>query len=82
MKYMPCTIRGRLPTSRPLGERSEPLLAAKRPTASDEVVRGRLVSLAVFSFAFRAKNGEWHDSHLIWGFRFHLRGLDFNGGMS
>ena len=64
MKYMPCTIRGRLPTSRPLGERSEPLLAAKRPTASDEVARGRLVSLDGFSFAFRAKNGEWRDSHL------------------
>ena len=54
----------RLATSRPLGERSEPFLAAKRPTASDEVARGRLVSLAGFSFAFRAKNGEWRDSHL------------------
>ena len=31
---------GRLATSRPLGERSEPCLAAKRPTASDEVARG------------------------------------------
>ena len=30
----------RLATSRPLGERSEPCLAAKRPTASDEGVRG------------------------------------------
>ena len=30
----------RLGTSRPLGERSEPCLAAKRPTASDEVARG------------------------------------------
>ena len=30
----------RLDTSRPLGKRSEPFLAAKRPTASDEVVRG------------------------------------------
>ena len=28
----------RLVTSRPLGERSEPYSAAKRPTASDEVV--------------------------------------------
>ena len=27
----------RLATSRPLGERSEPFSAAKRPTASDEV---------------------------------------------
>ena len=55
----------RLVTSRPLGERSEPFLAAKRPTASDEVARGRLVSLEGFSFAFRAKNGEWRDSHLV-----------------
>lgn len=30
----------RLATSRPLGERSEPSLAAKQPTASDEVTRG------------------------------------------
>ena len=35
------TRPGRLATSRPLGERSEPFLAAKRPTASDEVARGR-----------------------------------------
>ena len=54
----------RLATSRPLGEQSEPCLAAKRPTASDEVARGRLVSLDGFSFAFRAKNGEWRDLHL------------------
>ena len=31
---------GRLATSRPLGERGKPFLAAKRPTASDEVARG------------------------------------------
>ena len=30
----------RLATSRPLGGRSEPCLAAKRPTASDEVASG------------------------------------------
>ena len=54
----------RLATSRPLGERSEPFLAAKRPTASDEVARGRLVSRQGLPFAFRAKNGEWRDSHL------------------
>ena len=48
----------------PLCERSEPFLAAKRPTASDEVARGRLVSLEGLPFAFRAKNGEWRDSHL------------------
>ena len=55
---------GRLATIRLLGERSEPFLAAKRPTASDDVARGRLVSLAGFSIAFRAKNGGWRDSHL------------------
>ena len=54
----------RLATSRPLGEGSEPFLAAKWPTASDEVARGRLVSLEGFPFAFRAKSGEWRDSHL------------------
>ena len=54
----------RLATNRPLGEQSEPCLAAKRPTASDEVARGRLVSLDGFSFAFRAKNREWRDLHL------------------
>ena len=54
----------RLATSRPLGERSGPSFAAKRPTASDEVAKGRLVSLDGFSFAFRAKTGEWRDSHL------------------
>ena len=54
----------RLATSRPLGKRSEPCLAAKRATASDEVARSRLVSLDGFSFAFRAKTGDWHDSHL------------------
>ena len=38
----------RLSTSRPLGERSEPSLAAKRPTA-----RGRLRTfLRVFMFAY------------------------------
>ena len=42
----------------------EPCLTAKRPTTSDEVARGRPVSLDGFSFAFRAKNGEWRDSHL------------------
>ena len=37
-------------------------MAVKWPTTSDEVARGRLVSLDGFSFAFRAKNGEWCDS--------------------
>ena len=54
----------RLATSRPLGKRSEPFLATKRPTASDEVARGWLVSLEGFAFALPAKNGEWRDSHL------------------
>ena len=58
------TLASRPATSRPLGERGEPCLAAKRTTASDEVARGRLVSLDGFPFAFRAKNGEWRDSHL------------------
>ena len=34
----------RLATSRPLGERSEPYLAAKRPSAGDEVARGHMKS--------------------------------------
>ena len=54
----------RLATSRPLGEWSEHCLATKWPTTSDEVARGRLVSLDGFPFTFRAKNGEWRDSHL------------------
>ena len=33
--------------------------------ASDEVARGRLVSLEGFSFAFRAKNEEWRDLQLV-----------------
>ena len=59
---------------------SEPFLATKPPTASDEVARGRLVLLQGFPFAFRAKNREWPDSQL--GFQVLLRVLDFNGGMS
>ena len=47
----------RLASSRPLGERSKPCLAAKQPTTSDEVARGWLVSLDGFSFAFRQKWG-------------------------
>ena len=31
------TLASRLATSRPLGERGEPCLAAKRPTASDDM---------------------------------------------
>ena len=33
--------------------------------ASDEVARGRLVSLEVFSFSFRAKNEVWRDRQLL-----------------
>ena len=73
------SMYSRLATSRPLGERSEPCLAAKQPTASDEVARGRLVSLDGFAFAFRAKNGEWCDLHL--GFQVSFARLDFNGRM-
>ena len=36
-----CSVNYRLATSRPLGERSEPFLAAKLPSASDEVARDR-----------------------------------------
>ena len=39
-------------------------MAAKRQSASDEVARGRLVTLEGFLFAFGTKNGEWRDSHL------------------
>ena len=39
----------RLATSRPLGERSEPFLAVKRPTASDEVARGRPSSRTIWN---------------------------------
>ena len=74
-----CWEMFRLATSRPLGERSEPFLAAKRPTASDEVARGRLVSLDGFHLHFAPKMGIAVTR--IWGFRFHLRVLDFNGRM-
>ena len=40
---------GRLATSRPLGERSDPFLAAKRPTASDEVPRHMKSGEGLFS---------------------------------
>ena len=40
-------VKHRLATSGPLGERSEPRLAAKRPTASDEVARDRPSSRAI-----------------------------------
>ena len=46
-----------------------PLFRSRSGHASDEVARGRLVSLEGFSFAFRAKNeecvtGNWSDD--IW----------------
>ena len=41
MKMLNFYMSVRLATSRPVVERSEPCLAVKRPTASDEVARGR-----------------------------------------
>ena len=61
---MSCMLVHRLAPRLCLGERSEPFLAAKRPTASEELARGRFVSLEGFPFAFHAKNREWRDSHL------------------
>ena len=52
------SIETRLATSRPLGKRSEPCLATKRPTASDKVERGRLVSLDGFHLHFAPKMGN------------------------
>ena len=40
--------------------------------ASNEVGRGRLVSLEGFSFAFRAKNEEWRDLQLVSQITFEL----------
>ena len=62
-----------------LGASKQAFFGHEAPTASDEVARGRLVSLEGFPFAFRAKNGEWHVSQL--GFQVLLRALDFNDGM-
>ena len=42
-------VKHRLATSRPLGERSEPCLAAKWPTVSDEVARDRPSSRAIWN---------------------------------
>ena len=42
-------------TSRPLAERSEPFLAAKRPTASDEVAKDFFESLEA-AVSFRLKS--------------------------
>ena len=77
--YIKSSLSSRLATSGTLRERSEPFLAAKRSTANDEVARGRLVSLAGFSIVFRAKNGEWRDSHL--GFQVSSRGNTGKGDL-
>ena len=41
------------------------LVRSRSDRASDEVARGRLVSLEGFSFTFRAKNEEWRDLQLV-----------------
>ena len=41
------------------------LVRSRSGRASDEVARGRLVSLEEFSFTFRAKNEEWRDLQLV-----------------
>ena len=63
------TLASGLATSRPLGERGEPCLAAKRPTASDEVGGVDLSRLMGFPFHFAPKMGSGVTR--IWGFRFH-----------
>ena len=45
--------------------RSGRCIRSRSSRASDEVARGRLVSLEGFSFAFRAKNEEWRDLQLV-----------------
>ena len=77
----------RLATSWLLGERSEPFLAAKRhismwsgrPQAT-KLREVELSRLQGFHLHFVPKMGSGVTR--IWGFRFHLRVLDFNGGMS
>ena len=57
------TLTIRLATSRPLGERSEPFLAAKRPTASDEVARGASYEIpAKFVRAIRNPTKDFFES--------------------
>ena len=70
----------RLATSRPLGERSEPFLAAKRATKSREVDLSRLLRLQGSLSHFAPKMGSGVTR--IWCFSFHLGVLDFNSGMS
>ena len=55
---LPC----RLATSRPLGEQSEPCLAAKLPTASHEVARGRLVLLFLTLFCLGGSGKNYESS--------------------
>ena len=51
----------RLATNRPLGERSEPCLAAKRPTASDEVVPRRRTFLKVLLIVLDGYSLYWRN---------------------
>ena len=48
-----------------LGREAAVVFRSRGGRASDEVARGRLVSLEVFSFAFRAKNEVWRDRQLV-----------------
>jgi len=45
--------------------REAAVLRLQSGQASDKVVRGRLVLLEGFSFAFRTKNEEWRDLQLV-----------------
>ena len=70
----------RLVTSRP--HEFQGIICYVRPRsgrASDEVARGRLVSLEGFSFMFCAKNEEWRDLQLVF-LILHLEFLELNGG--
>ena len=49
----------RLAKSRPLGERSEPFLAAKRPTASDEVDEGLFWKSRLYHELWRQRDTRW-----------------------
>ena len=62
--------RCRLATSRPLGERSEPFLAAKRPTASDEGSDEGL-----FESLLQMQSLADHSTHLRATCHFPTRGL-------
>ena len=50
-----------------LGRDSSGRCRSRSGPPSDEVARGRLVSLEGFPFTFRAKNEEWRDLQLVSG---------------